>query len=151
MAKNPKTVPASYPQPLGAHMLRADAQRLMSMMRQEIVTELLSLLADTHEAAVRQRVIRLIEGQLRSGLTALHRAKSLWPDLQEAKEAIDVPEGKPALQKRHLQLYAQFDRVQQRSWGLLHDSFENIRLILDRVQRPERVGGETNKAALEKP
>jgi hypothetical protein len=134
-----RAVPANYPQPLGTSMLKADAQRQISMLRQETVTELLSILAETHEPAIRLRLIKLIENQLRSGLAAVERAEDLWPSLQDAREVILTPDRKPAVQKRHLRVYEQLDRVQRRSWELLHDSFDNVRLILDRVQAAPRL------------
>jgi hypothetical protein len=135
----PRILPANYPQPLGNHVLRADVHRQMSILRQEIVTELLSVLGEAREPAVRSRLVKLIESQLRTGRAALEKAENLWPTLAEAKEAVQSTETKPATQKRHLKLFEHFDRVQRRSWALLHDSFDNVRLIVDRVQPAERV------------
>jgi hypothetical protein len=115
-------------------MLKADAQRQISMLRQELLTELLSILTEAHEPGIRARIARLVETQLRSGLLALEKAESLWPSQAEAKEVIEEPELKPALQKRWLKVFEQLDKVQSRSCGLLRDSFANVRLILERVQ-----------------
>jgi hypothetical protein len=134
-----RAVPANYPQPLGSQMLRADGQRHISMLRQEILTELLSMLTEAHEPAIRSRLTRLIESQLRSGFSALQRAENLWPDSDEAREVIGGSKLKPAVQKRHLKLFDRLDRVQRRSWDLLNDSFANVRLILDRVQSTARL------------
>ena len=145
-APTPRTLPANYPQPLGTQMLRADFQRQFSMLRQEIVSDLLGVLTEAYEPAIRAQVLKLIENHLRSGLAAARKAEDLWPDLEDARETISGTELKPAVQRRHLKLFEQFDRVQRRSWPLLNDSFANVRLILDRVPNAERAESRTSSA-----
>jgi len=137
MAKSPRTIPANYPQPLGTQMLKAETQRQIAMVRQEVVTELLSILGETHETGVRSRLIKLVEANLRSGLAATRKAEDLWPELEEAREAIEKHAGeKAAMVKKHLSLFDQLDRIQRRYLDILHHSFDNIQVILDRLQPP---------------
>ena len=138
MAQTIRTIPASFPQPLGNRLLNADTQRQISILRQEVVTELLAVLGEVREGGVRTRLIKIIETNLRQGLAAARRSEELWPSVDEVKQTIQArPETKPALVNKHLKLFEQYDRVQHRSLGLLADSFEHIRVILDRVQPPE--------------
>jgi hypothetical protein len=138
MAQTPRTIPANYPQPLGTQILKADAQRQFSMLRQEIVTDLLAVLSDAREPQVRARLIKLVETHLHSGLAAANKAQALWPELEHVKEIIAKDtDTKPSVAKRHLHVFERLDRVQRRSLDLLHDSFENIQLILDRVRPVE--------------
>lgn len=134
MAKSPKTIPGNYPQPLGTQILKAETFRQISILRQEMATELLSILADAREPAVRSRLIRLIEANLSAGLTTARRAEDLWPDLDEAKEIIESAGAKPSVAQRNLKLFLQFNDLQTRTLQLLNDSFGHVRLILDRVQ-----------------
>jgi hypothetical protein len=138
MAQHARSLPANYPQPIGTQILKADAQRQASMLRQEIVTDLLGLLPDTREAHVRARMVRLIESYLKSGAAAAERAEELWPDAVEVKELLAArAELKPATARKHLSLFDQLDRTHRRSLELLQDSFGNIRLILERLRPPE--------------
>jgi hypothetical protein len=135
MAQTARNLPANYPQPLGNQILKADALRQVSMVRQEIVTDLLAVLPDTHEPAVRARLVKLVEGHLKTGMAAALRSQELWPDMAKAKEIIHGDEKlKPATVKKQLRLFEQLDLVQRRSLALLENSFTNIRLILDRMQ-----------------
>jgi hypothetical protein len=119
-------------------ILRAEAQRQMSMLRQEVAVDLLGILSQSREAPARQRIIKLTEAHLRAGITAAERAEHLWPDVDGVKTAIEgEEETKPAAAKKHLRVFDQMDRVHQRSLSLLHESFEHIRVILDRVQPME--------------
>jgi hypothetical protein len=105
------------------------------MVRQEIVTDLLGLITDVREPAIRIRLLKLVRGHLRSGLASTQRAEQLWPALEEVKKRLQEDNSmKPAAAKRHLQLFEQLDRVQSRSLDLLHGSFDNIQLILERLQ-----------------
>ncbi len=134
MTQARRTIPANYPQPLGAHLLRAETQRQIGMVRQEIVTDLLSVLNEAREPNTRSRLIKLVESNLRSGLTAIRRAEDLWPELEEAQESIAKHAAeKPALAKKHLKLFESFDRVQRRYLEILHHSFANTQVILDRL------------------
>jgi hypothetical protein len=135
MAQSIRTLPANFPQPLGSQILRADTQRQLSILRQEVVTELLSLLADAQDARQRQRIIKLIETNLRAGNAAAEKAENLFPNLDEVKQKLESQEEvKPAVVKKHLKAFEQFARVQERSLTLLHESFDHIRLILERVK-----------------
>jgi len=138
MARSARSIPPNYPQPIGTQLLKADAQRQISIVRQEVVTDLLSVLADLREPQVRQRLVKVIESNLRAGLTAAEKAESLWPELQAVQESLAAKADlKPALAKKHLKLFEQFDRVQRRSLALLAESFDHIRVILDRLQPPD--------------
>jgi hypothetical protein len=105
------------------------------MLRQEVATELLSLLADAQDLPLRQRIIKLVESNLRAGNAAAEKAESLFPELDELKQKLEsLEEVKPAVVKKHLKAFEQFARVQERSLALLHESFDHIRLILERVK-----------------
>ena len=137
MAQTPKSIPANYPQPLGTQILKADGHLQASILRQEIVTDLLGILNETREPAVRSRLVRLVEGYLKAGVAAAHKAEELWPSLEEAKETFAaLPDLKPSLAKKHLKQFEQFDGVQHRSLDLLEASFGNIRVILERLRGP---------------
>lgn len=139
MAQTPRSIPTNYPQPLGTRIQKADAQRQASVLRQEFVTELVSILSETKEPAVRGRLLRLIASNLKLGMTAARKAEDLWPELEDVKELVEKNgEAKPAVAKKHLRLFEQFDRVQRRSLALLENSFENIQVILDRTQPAEQ-------------
>ena len=138
MALSARSIPSNYPQPVGTQMLRAEAQRQASMLRQEILTDLLSVLADAREPSVRQRLVRMAETNLRGGIRAAEKAQALWPERQELEELIAKRvDTKPAAAKKQLQLFEQLDKVHHRSMALLTDSFEHIRVILDRVHPPD--------------
>jgi hypothetical protein len=49
---NSRTLPANYPQRLATQILKSEAQRQAGILRQEVVTELLSILAESREAPV---------------------------------------------------------------------------------------------------
>jgi hypothetical protein len=145
MAQTARNVPPTYPQALGYPILKADACRQASMLRQEFVTDLLSALGDSRESAVRLRLIRLIQSNLKTGLAAAGKAEDLWPGLDDAKEALAAQAGaKPAMAKKHLRLFEQLDKVHHRSLDLLHGSFENIQLILDRLQPADATVSKTD-------
>lgn len=138
MAQTARNIPANYPQPLGNRILRADAQRQVSMVRQEMVTHLLGVLSETRDQSIRSRLIKLIESNLRSGILSARRSEGLWPSLDDARTAIEGrKDAKPAVVKKHLKLFEQYDRVQRRSLALLDDSFESVRVILERLQPSE--------------
>ena len=148
MAQSGRNIPATFPQPSGNQILKADAQRQISMLRQEMVTDLLSILSDSREASVRGRLIKLIEANLRHGWAAARRAEDLWPSLDDVRQIIEKRSDiKPAAARKHLKLFEQLDRVQHRSLALLSHSFENIRLILDRIQPTEPVVPKPSAAA----
>jgi hypothetical protein len=135
MAQSPRTLPANYPQPLAAQVLKADSHRQTSMLRQEFITDLLSLMADLREPAIRSRLVKMIESNLKTGLAAAAKAEEMWPSLDEATEMVaNKPEIKPAAAKKHLKLFAQFDKVHRRSLDLLNGSFANVEVILKRLQ-----------------
>ena len=116
-------------------LLKAEAQRQISITRQEIVSDLITVYAAAREPTVRKLLVRLIETNLRSGLVAAKRTDDLWPELQEAEAMIEeASREKPSTARKHRKLFEQLDRVQGRSLKLLHDSFDNIQLILDRMQ-----------------
>ncbi|MFO1498454.1 MAG: hypothetical protein U1G07_08700 [Verrucomicrobiota bacterium] len=135
-----RTIPANYPQPLGNQLQKADAFRQASMLRQEMVTDLLAVLSEAREPGVRQRLIRLVESHLKAGMTAAQRAEDLWPTEEEAGQMIAAkPDLKPAAAKKHLKVFQQWNKVQHRSLELLESSFENISLILARLRPPEPI------------
>ncbi len=138
MALAPRTIPANFPQPLGTRIQKADTHRQASMLRQEFVTELVVVLAEAREGAVRTRLIKLIETNLRLGMAAARKAEDLWPEMGEVRDLVEKNATKPAVARKHLKLFEQLDRVQRRSLALLENSFENIELILERTQPPER-------------
>jgi hypothetical protein len=133
-----RSLPAHFPQPFGSQILKAEADRQMSILRQEIVTELLGVLAEARELGVRTRLIRLVEHNLKHGLRQAEKSEEVWPELGELEAALkDGDEIKPAAAKRYLGTFQQLDKVHRRSLDLLKDSFQNIRLILDRLQPAE--------------
>jgi hypothetical protein len=138
MAQTGRNVPPTFPQPLGNQIQKADTQRQVSMLRQEIVSDLLSVLGEARESGVRLRLIRLVEANLKRGLAATSKAEELWPDMQKVRAVLDgQTESKPALARKHLKVFEQADKVHRRSLDLLHSSFENIQVILDRLQPVE--------------
>lgn len=118
--------------------MKADAHLQASVLRQEFVTELVAVLAESREGSVRTRLIKLIEANLRMGMAEARKAESLWPEMGEVRESVEKNAAKPAVARKHLKLFEKFDRVQRRSLALLENSFENIELILERTQPPER-------------
>ena len=135
MAQTPRSIPANFPQPLGNQILKAESQRQASMLRQEFAADLIAVLTESREPGTRGRLIQLVESHLRLGIRAARKAEDLWPELEEVRDVVaKKAEAKPALARKHLKLFEQFDRVQQRSLALLENSFENIQLILDRIQ-----------------
>jgi len=123
---------------LGNQIQKADTQRQVSMLRQEMMSDLLSVLGEARENGVRLRLIRLVELNLKRGLAATSKAEELWPDMQKVRTILDgQSESKPALARKHLKIFEQADKVHRRSLDLLHSSFENIQLILDRLQPVE--------------
>jgi hypothetical protein len=137
MAQSFRTIPHNYPSSLAFEMLKANVLRQASMIRQEFVTELLSVLSETHEPNVRSRLTKLIEANLKAGIAAAQKCEAGWPEMENAKQVIESKtEAKPALGKKYLKLFEQMDRVQQRSLGLLRDSFHHTQVILDRLQAP---------------
>jgi hypothetical protein len=142
MAQSARTIPANYPGTLGIQILKAEAQRQASMLRQEVVTDLLSILSETRETNVRNRLIKLVEANLRAGLTAAQKAEDSWPEAAEAKELLENrKDAKPAVARKQLKVFEQCDRVHRRSLALLNDSFDHIRVILDRLQVPTATSG----------
>jgi hypothetical protein len=134
MAHSPRALPSNFPQPLASQILKAEAQRQQSIVRQEFATELIGILTEANEGTVRAKLMRLIEANLKSGCAAAERSRSLWPDLAAVKATFgEGSELKPVQAKRFLKAYEQLDRVHNRSLGLLADSFTNVRLILDRI------------------
>jgi hypothetical protein len=138
MAIASRSIPANYPQPLGSRIQKAEALRQASVLRQEFVTELVAVLAQSKETPVRDRLIKLIETNLRLGMAAARKAEDLWPELAEVREIVEKNAAKPSTARKHLKLFEQFDRVQRRSLALLENSFENIQLILERSQPPDQ-------------
>jgi hypothetical protein len=137
---SPRSLPANYPPVLATQIFKSEAQRQAGILRQEVVTDLLSILAESREAPVRNRLVKLVEANLKAGLVAVQKAEDLWPDLDEAKEVIEGDgETKPAVVRKHLKVLEQFNRVHQRSLTLLKESFQHIRVILDRVQPPPEI------------
>src|ERR1051325_3312518 len=135
MAQSTRLLPSNYPQPLASQILKADAQRQVSILRQEFATDLIGVLAEARELPVRSKLLRLIEANLSSGLAAPQRSKDLWPEGTLVKELFgESTEHKPVQAKRFLKVFEQLDRVHQRSLSILGASFENVRLILDRSQ-----------------
>jgi hypothetical protein len=138
MARTSRTLPANYPQPLATQILKADGHRQASILRQEIVTELLGVLSEAREPGIRVRLIRLVEAHLKAGRNAAAKAEELWPEIDTVKEILTAKaDAKPAASKKHLALFEQFDKVHHRSIELLENSFQNIALILDRLQPPD--------------
>src|SRR5207248_3577328 len=98
-----RSIPAHYPAPLGVQILKADAHRQASMLRQEIASELLPLLGDAREPQLRQRLVRLVENQLRAGRASAQKAGDQWPHLQDVQERLTrATDLKPAAAKKHL-------------------------------------------------
>jgi hypothetical protein len=155
MAQSARSIPANYPQPLGMQLLRADAQRQDSIARQEIVTDLLAVLNETRDTAVRAKLLRLVQTNLKRGLASAEKARDLWPDSEAIEKGVaDRPEAKPAQLRKHRALLEQLDKVQQRSLALLDTSFEHIQLILDRLQptpAPEQNGEGSGPGLATKP
>lgn len=117
------------------------------MLRQEIVTDLLGILNETREPGIRVRLFKLIESNLRAGVTASEKADELWPTLQEVREVLTADtKAKPAAMRKHLTLFEQLDKVHHRSLELLESSFEHIQVILERLQPPEPAGPNTAPA-----
>lgn len=140
MAQTVRNLPASYPQPLGSQILKADAQRQLSMVRQEVVTDLLTLLTSVRDPSVRERLVKLLEAHLKSGISAAQRSQDLWPEAEAVKKLIESDDKrKPTASKKFLRLFEQYDRVQRRSLALLEESFGHARVILDRIQPVEPV------------
>jgi hypothetical protein len=138
MARTVRNLPVNYPQPLATQILKAEGHRQASMLRQEIVTDLLGVLNEAREPGTRVRLLKLIESNLKSGMTAAEKAEELWPTLQDVREVLTADtEAKPAATRKHLTLFEQFDKVHHRSLELLKSSFEHIHVILDRLQPPE--------------
>src|SRR5690348_12605931 len=97
------------------------------------------------------RLIRMIEGNLRAGITAAVKARDNWPKLPEVQQSIaQKSDLKPAAAAKFLKLFDQFDRVQVRSLTLLEESFEHIRVILDRLQAPEPTQSRAPQAPVKK-
>jgi hypothetical protein len=135
MAQSARNIPANFPQPLGMQLLKADAERRASMVRQEIVTDLLAILAEARENAVRSKLVRLSQANFKTAQTCAQRARELWPDEDEIEKTFaDRPEIKPVQLRKHRKLFDQLNKVHQRSLSLLDTSFEHIQLILDRLQ-----------------
>jgi hypothetical protein len=135
MGRIARSIPLNYPPALAAPISKADALRQISIVRQEIITDLLSLLADTHEADVRRRLIRCIESNLKAGLLSSSKAESLWPSVEDATRLIQQrQDAKPAVSRRHLSLFNQLDRTHRRSLALLQESFQHGQEILSRLQ-----------------
>ena len=134
MANSPRALPSTFPQPLASQILKAEAQRQLSIVRQEFAAELIGVLTEAKEGTVRAKLMRLIETNLKLGIAAAERSKNLWPESAVVQGTFgESSELKPAQAKRFLKAYEQLDRVHNRSLGLLADSFTNVRLILDRI------------------
>jgi hypothetical protein len=134
MAKSPRSLPSHYPQPLATGILKAETYRQASMLRQEIALELLNILAEIKEPAIRARLVKFVESNLAAGMVAARKSRELWPEVDEAQRIIFEKCPKPASAHKNLKLFSNFDDLQQKSLRLLDDSFRNVRLILDRLQ-----------------
>jgi hypothetical protein len=134
MAKSPRSIPVHYPQPLATQILKAETYRQASMLRQEMATELLGILAEAREPNVRSRLIRFVESNLAAGMTAARRSEELWPDMKDAEKVIAEKNPKPGTARKNLSLFREYDDLQRKSRRLLDDSFKNVRLILDRLK-----------------
>src|SRR6266404_3323766 len=97
-----RSLPVNYPQPLAAQILKADFRRQASMLRQEIVSDLLGVLTEAREPNVRRRLAKLIEANLKLGIAAASKEENLWPEIDQVKEIVGGrPEIKPATAKKH--------------------------------------------------
>jgi hypothetical protein len=134
MAQSARSIPANFPQPLGMRLLRADAQRQASIVRQEIVTDLLAVLSEARDSAVRAKLLRLVQANLKKGQSSAEKARELWPDDELIEKTFANPDAKPSQLKKQRALLEQLDKVQQRSLALLDSSFEHIQQILERLQ-----------------
>jgi hypothetical protein len=155
MAQSARTIPAHFPQPLGMQLLRAEAQRQASIARQEIVTDLLAVLNEVRDTAVRTKLLRLVQTHFKKGLLCAQKARELWPDSAAVEETFsERPDTKPAQLRKHRALFEQLDKVQQRSLALLDSSFEHIQLIMERLQptpSPEQSAGGSGPGLATKP
>lgn len=147
MARTARNLPANYPQPLASQILKAEAHRQASMVRQEVVTDLLTVLSEAREPGVRLRLIRLIEANLKTGVAAAEKAEELWPTVQDVRDVLTSDtEAKPSALRKHLTLFEQLDKVHHRSLELLESSHEHIEVILERL-RPQEAAEQPSKLA----
>ena len=136
MAKSPRHIPNHYPEPLAALILKAETYRQASILRQEIVTDLIEIVTHITEPGARRKLIHLIERNLRAGLAAVEKAEKLWPDEKEAQQILQEKCSKPATAQKHLKLFKEFDQVTKKSLQLLHESHANIQIILEKLNVP---------------
>ena len=135
MAKTPKELPVNFPQRLLIALLKSEACRQAGMIRQEILAELLDVLEQANEGSIRYRLIHSIQTNLKAGIAAAEKSESLWPGDDEAKELVQSLEVKESIKAKHLKAFADWDRRHKRSLNLLQESFANIRIIVERIQR----------------
>ncbi len=130
-----RSLPANFPQTLGVPMLKSEAQRQISMLRQEFVTELLGVLSLAREPGLRAKLLKLVEHNLRAGIAAAERTESLWPNANDARAFLENQvETKPTTVRKQVSVFEQLDKSHTRALGLLKDSFDHTRVILDRLQ-----------------
>ncbi len=134
MPKSPSQVPNSFPPALGFQILKSETQRQAAIIRQEILTDLVTLLDAVKDPAARKKLIGLIETHFKAGTRALEKSQELWPDTASVREEIEAQETKPATQQKNLKLFEQFDAVHGKSIALLQTSFEHIHVILEKAQ-----------------
>jgi hypothetical protein len=133
MAKTPKQIPEGYSQPLGMRILKADAYRQASMLRQEVAAELVGILGEREEHSLRRRLVRFIEQNVDAGTQAATKARETWPDHDEAMEIIDGTELKDSQKKKQREIFERFEGLNDKSHSLLENSFRHIRIILERL------------------
>jgi hypothetical protein len=136
MARPPKELPHNFPPRLLIQMLKSETCRQAGMIRQEILTELLSIVEQTSDPSIRKRLIRLVEINLKAGLSVVEKSEELWPASADAEESFQTLDSKESIKARHLRLYQEWDKRHARSLELLQESFSNIRLILAKARPP---------------
>lgn len=118
-------------------ILKADTYRQISMLRQEMATDLVGAVQRVVDPAVRRELLKVIAANLRAGRVAAERAAELWPSADDAAQAIVGLEIKEGQKKKFLQQFQQFTTVHSKSQKLLEDSFRHLGVILERLGHPE--------------
>jgi hypothetical protein len=134
MAKTAKSLSDSYPQPVASWILKAELQRQNSLLRHELVAELVDLATEISAPDERKKLLAALDRNLRLGVECAREAEKLWPEAGLVQQRIGEATEKKSLQQKHLNLFKQLESAHRKSLRVLLDSFDHVQAVVDKIR-----------------